>query len=202
MTRRPHATAAARSAFSMIEIVVVVALLAIVGGVIVPRLVSTGARQAQVEAQAVRAMLSAAAQRDALSNQSMALEFDSANRELSLWVQLTGENEGDAVWAPAPLVRPVRVEVGELRSVAIDGRASNARQWRIDFPGGQPRPSVSLLIVFDGSALGGSTAWQVDLPPDATAAIITPLPGEGDWRPATSTNGIDLDATGRRGTPW
>ncbi|MBL8991214.1 MAG: hypothetical protein JNJ48_06505 [Phycisphaerae bacterium] len=202
MTRRPPATAAARSAFSMIEIVVVVALLAIVGGVIVPRLVSTGARQAQVEAQAVRAMLSAAAQRDALSNQSMALEYDGATRELSLWVQLTGENEGDAVWAPAPLVRPVRVETGQLRSVAIDGRAVNAPQWRIDFPGGQPRPSLSVLIVFDGSALGGNAAWQVDLPPDATAAMVTPLPGESDWRPATSNSGVDLDATGRRSTPW
>lgn len=190
-------------AFTMIEIVVVIVLLSVVSGIVLPRLVSTGARNAQVEAQSARAVLSAAAQRDALSSQAMALFYSDDTRELTLAVQAsTGDADVEVSWIPAALVRPARFESGVLRSVAIDGRPMAARAWRVEFSPSQPRPALSLLVVFEGSALGGAAAWQVDLAPDATAAVVTPLHSADEWRPVLTTSSQDLDAQGRRSTPW
>lgn len=203
MTHSRRAIAPAARAFTMIEVLVVVALVSVTAMIVVPRLAGAGARQARVEVQAARAVVSAAAQRDALSSQATCLTYSEQTRELALLVEdVQTDPTAARHWSPAALVTPAQIETAQLRAVAIDGVPSGAASWRIDFEPSQPRPSLSLLFVYEGSAIGGSGAWQLDLPGDATAAIVTALPSAEAWRPVMQRAATDLDAQGRRNTAW
>ena len=80
--------------FTIVEVIVVMIILGVLGALVVPRLVGVSARQGEVEAQGVRSLLSAFAQRDAISRQSVALAFDAAKGELSVQTLAPADQRG------------------------------------------------------------------------------------------------------------
>src|SRR5262245_32959534 len=123
-------------AFTMIELVVVIILIGVLGMVIAPRILDTGSRSVEIEARAVRTLLSAAAQRDALSNQSLAIVYDPEERSLTMFIQRESQSDTAgqvAQWEAAVLVQPVHIASSNIAGVAVDGQmmpAERTGSWR------------------------------------------------------------------------
>jgi prepilin-type N-terminal cleavage/methylation domain-containing protein len=189
-----------RRAFSLVETIVVIVILAILAGVVVPRMAGGAARRAELETRAVADLLDILAARDALSASPLALLEDPARKELTIWSWRPGRDpEAPADWAPLPTVRPVVLNECALRSVAIDGALLPQGQFRVELQPGQARPSISVLLVQNSDPDGA--AWQIDLPAGELAPRVRGLTSPGLFRPAEPA-GIDLDAAGRRNAPW
>jgi prepilin-type N-terminal cleavage/methylation domain-containing protein len=189
-----------RRAFTLVEVLVVMVIIAILAMLTVPRLMGMQGRQAEVEAQAIRALLSQAAQRDAVSSDTIALNFDSEKQELS--VQSLSEKEGLRDWRPLSLIRPVRFSSIVLADAAADGQTQTPDTgFRVVFAGAQPRPAISLLIRTASDLPGTPRTWQADLLPGQTVATLRALNAEAPLSPPESAS-IDLDAAGQRTQPW
>ncbi len=202
MTRPRTASPRFAAAFSMIELVVVIILLAIFAGVALPRLAGGRERRAEVEARAVAGLLSALAQREALSGRGVALECDEAAGRVSLLVAAEGSADG---WATLPLVNAVQLDAARVSRVLVDGGAlpaNPAGSLRVAMPAGVPRPGIDVLIEMAGARAGETgRAWQVSLEPGAAGALVVRLADAGAFA-ARAGGAVDLDAVGRRAEPW
>lgn len=194
-------TSSARgNAFTLVEVLVVMVIIAILATLAVPRLVGAQGRQAEVEAQGVRALLSQAAQRDAVSSEAMAISYDSEKRELV--IESLADVDGTRTWRPMPMIRPIRFASIELASSSTDGQEQPPEtSFHVQLAGAKPRPAVSLLLKTTANLPGTPRAWQVDLLPGQTVATIRAVP-IGAPLAAPSTTSIDLDVEGQRTQPW
>jgi len=176
---------------------VIIAVLAMLS---VPRLIGAQARQADVEAGAVRSLLSQAAQRDAVSSDALALSFDPVRQELS--VQALQEKDGERTWRSLPFIRPMRFSSLELAGASADGQPQPLdTELRIPLGGARPRPPLSLLLRTSADMPGAPRAWQVDLLPGQTVAALRPVSAAAPLSPP-ETAAIDLDEQGLRTQPW
>ncbi|MFT3686337.1 MAG: type II secretion system protein [Phycisphaerales bacterium] len=189
------------SGFTMVEVLVVMMILAILATLTVPRLLATPGRQAEVEARAVKALLSQAAQQDAVFSGSLALHLDTEKHELSL--QSLGEQkDGSRDWKPVTMVRPVRFTSIEIADATADGQSQSPESgFHMVFAGSRPRPPVSLLIRTAHDLPGSPRAWQVDLLPNQTVATIRAVGPQAPLAPAEG-GALDLDKEGRRDQSW
>lgn len=179
--------------FTLVELIVVVALVAIFAGVMAPRFVGNDARSAAAEAEAVRSLLSTLAQRDALGSEPLALSYDSTASTLQPLVRRT-ESSGRTEWRPDPLLESVRLTHTQLATATIDGLRQSARGWRFTLSPIDPRPAIQLTLAHRTDA---GAVWTIDLPAGAAEASLTrglPAP--------VATGAIDLDAAGRGNQPW
>lgn len=198
--RLPAFTSRARGAFTLVEVLVVMVIIAILATLTVPRLVGAQGRQAEVEAQGVRSVLSQAAQRDAVSSEAMAVSYDAEKRELS--IESLADVDGERAWRPMPMIRPVRFASIELASASADGQEQPPdTSFRVQLAGAKPRPAVSLMLRTTANLPGTPRAWQIDLLPGQTVATIRAVP-TGAPLAAPSTTTIDLDVEGQRTQPW
>ena len=69
-------------AFTIVEVLVVVVLLAAVAGLVAPRLTNNAARRVTAAAESTAEALSALARRDAMLSQPLALTYDQASNML------------------------------------------------------------------------------------------------------------------------
>ncbi|HYD00525.1 MAG TPA: type II secretion system protein [Phycisphaerales bacterium] len=189
-----------RRAFTLVEVLVVMVIIAVLAMLTVPRLIGAQARQADIEAQAVRALLSQAAQRDAVSSDPLALRFDPARQELA--VQSLQEKDGERTWRSLPLIRALHLSSIEIAGVSADGQPQPFdTELRIPFGGARPRPGLSLLLRTSADMPGAVRAWQVDLSPGQTVAVLRPVSAAAPLTPP-ETAAIDLDEQGLRTQPW
>lgn len=95
----------ARAGFSLMEAMVVVMILAIMATVVVPRLNAMVQRPARQSAILVGDFLTSVAQRDALTSQPLAIEFNGEQNTLALLVPADepGQWRRDLVIAPIQL---------------------------------------------------------------------------------------------------
>ncbi|MBY0308779.1 MAG: prepilin-type N-terminal cleavage/methylation domain-containing protein [Phycisphaerales bacterium] len=192
---------AERGAFTLIEVLVVMVILAILATLTIPRLIGTPGRQAEVEARAVKALLSQAAQQDAVTPGALALHYDPQKQELSLQA-LAKDKDGKRDWRTTPMVRPVRFTSLLIADAAADGRPQPAEQGlHMVFSGARPRPALSLLLRTTPDLPGPARAWQVDLLPNQTVATFRAVGGAAPIAPAEGGS-IDLDLTGQRNQSW
>jgi prepilin-type N-terminal cleavage/methylation domain-containing protein len=208
MTRTIRHTQCAR-AFTLLEVIVVVILLGVLAGVLLPRLGGNSSRAARLEAMALRDLLTVAAERDALSGSSVAIEYDAKDERFSLLtLREVSEKDGVTVqWRADPLVVPVQLSVLRLISAETDVQPLDDRSgFILDLAGaglggggaGGIRPPLTMLLAqrdLRGDASGAR--WRIELPSDAGAALAMDAA-----RPAHATRVIDLDATGRSDDPW
>ena len=197
---RSVAQARGRRAFTLVEVLVVMVIIAILAMLTVPRLIGSQSRQAEVEVQGVRALLSQAAQRDAVSSDTLSLNYDAEKQELS--VQSLVEKEGQRDWHALPLIRPVRFTSIVLADATADGQGQAPDGgFRVVFAGAHPRPAVALLLRTAPDLPGKAYAWQVDLLPGQTVAKMRTVSEAAPLAPAESAV-IDLDEQGLRTQPW
>ncbi len=201
---KPRSVQPDRPAFSLLELVVVIILLGIFAGVTLPRLVGGRERQGELEARRVAGLLTALAQREALSGRPVVLAYEAATAELAVLVRTdtTGDGTQAAAWTSPPLLTPVRLSNLQLSRLLVDGAPCPGGSFRVEVPTGQARPMIDILLEMAGSrARERSAAWQATLDPSQPAASVRAL-GESGGFAATTPESIDLDAAGRRTNTW
>lgn len=154
----------------MIEMVVVVLLIAVIGGLVVPRLMGNDKRRANAECEDVARLLSIAASRAALSGQSVLISYDGTSHVLSAYVLREVSERGSVKnqWATDRMIQPVRLESLAFRSGMADSLALPRSKWEIVFTTGEPRPQV--WLAFSANQDPEIDGWQVELLPEETGA--------------------------------
>jgi prepilin-type N-terminal cleavage/methylation domain-containing protein len=192
-------------AFTMVEIIVVIVLISVLAGLVLPRLFNAADKQVGQEARACGLLLSALAQRDATSNEPLALDFNGQTQQLTLMV-LMAKNEGDTpTWQPAPLSERVSLGVSRITQVTTDSRpvpgatADGTGSWRIEVPATDARPPITLVLTREGSDKG--PAFQVDLATGEVTARLRELPSPGATL-SSDAQSQDLDRQGSREVAW
>ncbi|MCC6951521.1 MAG: prepilin-type N-terminal cleavage/methylation domain-containing protein [Phycisphaerales bacterium] len=190
---------ARRSAFSMVEMVVVVVILGVLAMAVVPRMISTRGREVQASALRLADLLTIAARRDSLLSQRIAVEFDARDGRLRLVTLVVPEPESGAaaVWKPDALAPAADIGNARVLEAWADGSSLDPRQWRVELPQNQMRPAIAMVL----ADAGGQNLWRVDLAPRATRAVVTA--GQTPAREGVEgSEFIDLDANGQGVTPW
>ncbi len=206
-------------AFTLLELIVVIVMIAILAGAFLPRLSGQARRAAEAESIAVQRLLTAAAERAALvGGHRLAVEFATLDGVSTLAVvsrppSSPGPGSAGAAsrntpeWKQDLLVDPVTLTRLELKQATLDGRRLDARGWLAPLGSAQARPTIALVLSpkDDPSA----TAYRIDLFPDAIVAQRTPMAadqlgvaGSRAVQSGPPTRSIDLDATGRGDSPW
>lgn len=200
-------------AFTLLEAIIVMVIIGVLAGMIVPRVLNVGERQAEQEAKAVRSLLSIAAEKSGVMNRPVAVDFsegtqgpDARGPRLTIWVQVD-DSKGDSSatgaarvrWQQDPLADMVELSRLKIAQAAVDGAIMGSGKWRITFAPGHPRPAMELRLE-PLSASDGPT-WVVTLSPDdPEASLGTPdgIRGVTAARPRT----IDLDDSGKGDAKW
>lgn len=202
--RTPHAAAGVvvRTAFTMIEALVAIVIVALLATLVVPRFIATASRQAEVEAQGVAALLSAAASRASMSSDRVAIEYDPSTRLLRTQVARE-DQEGVVTWLVPATVRPLTLTSTAIESTLIGARVADAATgWMVEFGAGRERPIISVVLKLPGDRDAENVPrWQVDLPSGESSASVRSLAEGMTWSPALG-RGVDLDETGRRTKTW
>jgi prepilin-type N-terminal cleavage/methylation domain-containing protein len=183
--------------FTMIELIVVSVLLVVLAAVIAPRLVGGDAREARLTAVAVRDLLSAAGEREALTSQNVILSFDAEEGDggrLSVLTAAPGGRPGPDALLPAISMGATEVERCEAAGVML-----SPRRWQVPLREGEIRPAVALTLRHES---GGR--WMISLPSEAMGATMLEAPLDAAAaRPLSSGPApIDLDAAGGGDEPW
>ena len=195
MRRRPRQRRAG-GAFTFVEVIVAIVVLAILAGAIALRLGSQGTRKARAELQAVEQALSSAAVRAAVSSQDVAIVYDGALAELFVQTRTaaTDARRAGRVWQRDPLIAPARLEAMELVGGAADFERLSLQSFRIEFPRTGRRPDIDLRFVDERGR-----AWRAALASTALGAVAGP---EAEVEPVLAGAVVDLDQIGQGRRPW
>ncbi|HMN42225.1 MAG TPA: prepilin-type N-terminal cleavage/methylation domain-containing protein [Phycisphaerales bacterium] len=210
-----HNSAAHRRAFTLAEIIVVVVIIGILAGVMAPRMISIGPRQAEQEAKAVRSLLTVAADKASVMHRTVAVDYAEATTgtnargaSLTIWVRREDPKAApDAVGAARVTWEQDRMsQVVELTRLRVaqaleDGSVLSGGKWRVVFTPGHPRAAMELRLEPISSRDG--PVWTVALGPDDTAATLG-VEGEAPGAAGTgaSARTIDLDDAGKGDAKW
>ncbi len=186
-------------AFTLLEIIIVMAVLAIIMAMTVPRLLGREGRVLQLTADRVSDLLAMFAQRETLSGRPTAIWHDTERHLLVLLILDIDEAapEEPAEWRPDRTVRPVRmppsIDVQRGIAASVDGNPVDMSQWPIATEPGRPRPSIEISLYADDGNVKtialpshALAPYQLD---DAQAVLAVRRP-------------VDLDAAGRNREDW
>jgi prepilin-type N-terminal cleavage/methylation domain-containing protein len=186
--------------FTIVELIVVIVILAVAAGLVAPRLMNLGGRQARADAQAVAEVLAIAARREDQTSQPVAVEFDAERNELRMMVFAPSEGTGGVPqWrtdrlAPAAVLRSTLIE----RAVS-EGNELTGVRWRIELSQSSRRPAISVTLRDETHG----DRWRVQLPAGSTQVIVTPASANDAMGAMGGVDGsIDLDRAGRGQDAW
>jgi len=184
-----------RSAFTMIELIVVVVMLGVLAGAVIPRMMRRSDREAEQNVRVLADLFSTAAARSSIAGQHVALWFD-ASGDGKVWMETSraasaADFETNPEWSPDPIVPEQRVDRVTLVAGSVDGRLLDARKWTIEMVPGQERG----MVVASFRDREGTRSWTIVLPPGSLRAQVI----EGA---APLDESIDLDATGMGEVSW
>jgi len=195
----------------MIELIVVVVMLGVLGGLIVPRMMSTERRRAQARVEALAGMLTVVAQREALGSHRMRMSYDEKRGTVRLdALRVIGERGerrsgadvlGEDDWRPDPLVPEAVLEGISLAEVRFDGRPVEDERWQVEFVPGVPRAMIEMVVQAQTSTGRAGRVWLVELLPYAPEADIVTV-GAGGVAEGRRARSVDLDAMGRGEVEW
>lgn len=181
-------------AFSIVEIIVVVVILGVLIGAMAPRLVALTGREAEGAAGRVADLLSAAARRDLLTHQRLAIEFDGSAARMRLLVL----SEDGETWREDRLTPAVNLGEVKVSRAMADSAALDPANWRVEFPQDQPRPALVIGL----ASARGSEAYRVELPARAARAVVRSGENPSARELAELDGVVDLDAKGMGEQAW
>jgi len=187
-------------AFSLIELIVVIIILGVLGGLIAPRMLNMGGRQTQADAQAVAEVLAIAARRDDQTNQPVAIDYDSERGSIALQVFGLGagvQDGGLPRWRTDRLAPPAVLRGSEVESVWMDGNELSKSKWRIEFSQRSRRPQVVILLHDPRHG----DRWRIELAAGSSRPLVLPVGADSDGG-SSQSGAIDLDAAGKGAEPW
>jgi type II secretory pathway pseudopilin PulG len=177
----------------MVEIIVVVVILGVLAGLMVPRVISTSGREARRAAEAAAEVLSAAARRDSLSTQRVAIDFDGSLGTLKL-VKMGTNARGEASWVDDQLAPRAEMGSAIVTSALSDALTLDAAgQFRVEFPVMGRRPDLTFVIEDSRRR----ETYRVVLSSSAVRARVV-MPGQSTEASAV----VDLDAQGKGEQAW
>lgn len=188
-------TTHSRTAFTMIELIVVVVMLGVLAGAVIPRMMRRSDREAEQNVRVLADLFSTAAARASIAGQHVALWFD-ASGDGRMWMETSraasaSDFETSPAWAPDPIVSDQRADRLTFVAGTVDGRALDTRKWTIEMVPGQERG----VIVASFRDREGTRTWSIVLPSGSLRAQVvegaTPL-----------DESIDLDSTGMGEVSW
>ncbi|MEY4943438.1 MAG: hypothetical protein RL254_1619, partial [Planctomycetota bacterium] len=141
---------AARRAFTLIELIVVVVVLGIAAAAIVPKFTGTARQEADNAVDQVAELLRLFAYRQSLSAQQVALWRDGNDGRIHLLVMDSDPADPEALpaWRPDRFAAPVSLPMGvELVEIQNNDQRVDPAEWTIaSVPGGE-RPKIAIRIV-------------------------------------------------------
>ena len=193
----PNARRTNAAAFTLIEVIIVVAIVAILAAMTMPRLLNQDRRRLQEATDGVSDLLIMFALRESLSDRPVGIWHDAERNWIVL--MMLDRTEGDdepAVWQQDHAVKPVKlpliVPVDGVQAFA-DGEPIDFGQWPIVTEPGRPRPDVEITLSTDDGLLR-----TIVLP----AHAISPYESETGQELVELRSPIDLDAEGRHREDW
>jgi prepilin-type N-terminal cleavage/methylation domain-containing protein len=191
---RAHA-APFRRAFTLLELVIVIVVIALLAAIALPRLAATQSRRFQASAERVADLLTMFAQRESLGQKPVGLWHDVERNQIVLMVLDIDPAfpEAPADWYVDHLVAPVTLpEEITVMGVRLDGEHLGDVGWFLSNRPGEDRPIIELSLSSDESFT------TLVLPSSGVAA--RQLEG-GDALLAARTP-VDLDALGQSREDW
>ncbi len=186
----------------------VIAIIGVLAGITVPRLLNTQSRQAENAVRGLEICLGVIAQRQVAGSFRMALWFDDERDRIVLeTLRLPTDDRGRLVelgrrqageWRMDPLAPETFLGPLELREVLVDGEPV-AGDWRIELLPGEPRPHMEFVAVAELD--GRDQAWRVELLPHAIEPTVTKV-GAGLAARGAASQSIDLDEIGLSEVDW
>ncbi len=190
-----------QTAFTLLEIIVVIAILAIVFSMALPRLARQDRRELQLAADHVADLLMMFSQRESLSSRPVGIWHDAQAHTLVLMVLDEVEVEGTIgqlrpQWQRDHAVRPVKfpsLVPPEGVYAQSDGEPIDITRWPIATEPGKPRPRVEVSLFDDDGRVK-----TVVLPSHA----LTPYLLDDRYAVLALREPVDLDAAGRHREDW
>lgn len=195
LARRLLPVGARRRAFTLIEVLIVLIIIAVVLGVAAPRLSAISGGKTRSAAQQTAAILSAVARREQLSSQPIALDFDLKTGRLVALSKRPTADGSFPDWSADPLVASADLSIAPPTAVMLGDDSLDASGFRIDLRSVSPRPTIRISLQGD----------------DAIRPITVVLPaGRLTARIAAADEGpevdgdvlVDLDAAGKGDEAW
>jgi len=180
-------------AFSIVELIVVIVILVVVAGAVAPRISAITGRATRASAEHAAQVLSAAARRDSLTSQRIALDYDGTR----LRMLVLDESYKDP-WREDPLTPAADLSTVRVSEVLADTAPLDPTRWRVEFPQNTPRPALRLVLTDSR----GRDPWRVELASRGGRAVVTPGDRAADAQAIEIDDAIDLDATGKSSEPW
>ncbi len=186
-----------RSAFTIVEVVVVIILLSVAVGLVVPRLVRRDVRARERIAQRVQDLLRSASRRSLHGGEVLRLRYDSQDQELGVLSMVRDEGfcqswNQQVRWRVDPLIPPVALAPLRVTEARVDTARVRTQSWMLEL--GSSGGFTTLVLALDDES--PAPAWHVLL--DTRAGLV--LRRRGGEPPVEGM--IDLDAIGMRDTPW
>jgi len=186
---------AARRAFTLIELIVVVVVLGIAAAAIVPKFTGTARQEADNAVDQVAELLRLFAYRQSLSAQQVALWRDGNDGRIHLLVMDSDPADPEALpaWRPDRFAAPVSLPMGvELVEIQNNDQRVDPTEWTIaSVPGGE-RPKIAIRIV------GMGVDSTVALPQGSPSVVRV----DADKPAPFAREPIDLSRAGRDFEPW
>ena len=189
------APCASSPAFTLIEMMVVLMILAVFATIAIPRVTGSAKRSFELAVDEVSDLLMMYAQRDRLSERPVGIQYDPTRKWLML-VVLQTEEDNEARWVIDRFVNPVKLPP----VVDTDAMVIYADQDPIDiinFPlthqPGERRPALTVMLQ------GTEQEFQAML--QLAPHDLAPRRIDGDSYDV-ARQPIDLDATGRAREDW
>lgn len=194
---------AARSGFTLMELMVVIAVLSIIMAIGVPRLLGGDHREFQLAGDQVADLLAMYAQRTRVGSQPVALaqDYNAATGQVELLLMTLQEDEqeeGYSDWVIDRYVRPVRLPniiTPDGVTVIVDGEAVDIAEWPVTTTPSQQRPSIQIVLRHRSEP----STITVSLTPYAIGPERSDSYGASTG-PERET--VDLDLAGRSRDTW
>ncbi|RLS65488.1 MAG: prepilin-type N-terminal cleavage/methylation domain-containing protein [Planctomycetota bacterium] len=179
---------ASQRGFSLLEVMVVAALLALLAGMILPRMASVNRQRDETGIDSVADLLRMYAFRNSSMTQEIALWYDEESNVVSLWIKdIDAENpDGARIWHEDKLSMPVTLPTGMAITEALaDGTVMTKSPWTIATRPDGSRPKIELrvqgetkesIIVLESWAVGPT---RIELGEPSRSAIDLDNEGRG-----------------------